>query len=235
MPRLLVTPSARARWGGPLAAFAPLAVAAMALALGLVAGLAAPARAQDSGAPPPAGKEEPVTTGWRPRPVRSGTVSLGGAVVYGTLLGSGLGQEFASGVGLGFNLRYRAGYDGAYGLSFEAHNFAVASEPDSDTGHHKLQVIETTFDYYAFGATRTRMPGYLVIGAGLAQTQITDRDGEKEFPGDGGVFKLGGGIEYWQTRSMTIDFSLRYHGVFLHQKLAHDIEAGLALNFYTSP
>jgi hypothetical protein len=28
---------------------------------------------------------------------------------------------------------------------------------------------------------------------------------------------------------------VRYHGVFLHQKLDHDLEAALALNFYTSP
>jgi hypothetical protein len=232
MPQPNVTRSARARWGGVFASSA----AVLAAALALCALRTAPARAQDTGAPPPASSEgEPVTTGWRPRPVRSGTVSLGAGLVYGSLLGPGLGKEFSNGLGLGFNLRYRSGSDAAYGLAFEAHNFAITNRPDSVTAHDKLQFIESTFDYYAFGATRTRMPHYIVVGAGLVQTRITDQDGEKEFPGDGGVFKIGGGIEYWQSRSMTIDFSVRYHGVFLHQKLDHDVEAGLAVNFYTSP
>ncbi len=230
MPRSPVMRSARARWSGILAALSLVAVALAA------PGLAPCARAQDTGQPPPASTEgTPVTTGWRPRPVRSGTVSLGGGIVYGTLLGPQLGEEFTNGLGLGFSLRYRSGQDAAYGLSFEAHSFAVKTQADSAAARDKLQLIETTFDYYSFGATRTRMPHYLVIGAGLVQTQITDHDGEKEYPGDGGVFKVGGGIEYWQTRNMTIDFSLRYHGVFLHQKLDHDIQAGLAVNFYTSP
>jgi len=235
MPGPHVMRSARVRWSGILASLALV----LAAALGLTAlGRATPAHAQDAATPPstvapPA--EQPALTGWRPRPVRSGTVSLGGGLDYGSLLGPGLGKEFSNGLGLGFNLRYRSGSDQAYGLGFEAHSFAVKTKADSVTAHDKLQIIETTFDFYTFGATRTRMPHYLVIGAGLAQTQITDQDGEKEYPGDGGVFKIGGGVEYWQSRSMTLDFSVRYHGVLLHQKLDHDVQAALTVNFYTSP
>jgi hypothetical protein len=222
MQRIGRTRSRGARWG------ATLWIVGM-IAMGWAA---RPAHAQDAaGTPPP----PPLETSWRPRPVRSGTVSLGGGPVYGTLLGAGLGKEFTNGLGLGFSLRYRSSFDQGYGLSFEAHNFAIGTKSDSAAGRNKLQYIETTFDYYAYGSTRTRMPRYLVLGAGLVQTRITDNDGEKEYPGDGGVFKVGAGLEYWQSRSMTIDFSVRYHGVFLHQKLDHDLEAALALNFYTSP
>jgi len=209
------------------------ALGALVVVAALLAGPVRPAHAQDSGGG--VTSKPDLTPSWRPRPVRNGTVSLGGGATFGTLLGPELGQEFANGLGLGFSLRYRTAYDQAYGLSFEAHNFSVVTSSVADTAHSKLQVIVTTLDYYAYGATRTRMPHYLVLGVGLAQTRINDNDGEKEYPGDGGVFKVGGGVEYWQSRNMTVDFSVRYHGVFLRQKLDHDLQAALALNFYTSP
>ena len=73
----------------------------------------------------------PVPEGWRPRPVRAGTVSLYGAAMYGTLLGSGpFGETFNHGVGLGFALRYRNSAESSLGLGFESHQFDGKSDAD---------------------------------------------------------------------------------------------------------
>jgi len=210
------------RWAGSLALFVFALIA-----------LAAPAFAQGSGAGTDSAH---AAEKWRPRPVRNGTVSLGGAALYGTLFGGGLfSDEFKSGLGVGFNLRYRTAPDQALGLGFESQVFAVKTEADSAAAHDRLQFIVTTFDYYKFFSVRKRMPAYLVLGAGIAQTRITDVDGEKEFPGDGGAFKVGAGLEYWIFRSMTLDAGVRYHGLLLQSQLNHQMQASLGLNFYASP
>ena len=172
---------------------------------------------------------------WRPRPVRTGTVSLGGQMLYGALLGGPFSDDFNTGLGAGFNLRYRTAADQAFGLSFESHNFGVKKPSDSAAGHDQLQIIVTTVDYTKFGSIRSRMPKYFQIGAGIAQTRITDNDQEKEYPGDGGVFKLGAGLEYWANRTLSLDLGVRYYGVLLQSKLNHDLQVGLGFNFYTSP
>jgi opacity protein-like surface antigen len=193
---------------------------------------------------PAAQAQDAASTGWRPRPVRTGTVSLGGQVLYGALLGGGtagvgethrFSEDFNHGVGVGFNLRYRTASDAAVALSFESHNFGVKVPTDSAAGFDHLQIITTTLDYMKYGATRSRMPHYLTIGVGLAQTRITDNDGEKEFPGDGGVVKLGAGLEYWGWRTLSLELGVRYYGVLLRSKLNHDVQAGIGFNFYTSP
>ena len=195
--------------------------------------------AQPAPAQQPAPTQEPAPTpapsGWRARPVRPGSVSLGGGVQYGTLLGGDFSDDFDAGVGVGFNLRYRTAADAAVALSFESHNFGVKVPTDSAAGHDKLQIITTTLDYVKFGATRTRMPRYFTIGVGIAQTRITDNDEEKEYPGDGGVFKLGAGMEYWAWRTLSLELGVRYYGVLLRSQLNHDVQVGLGFNFYTSP
>ncbi|MEP7027301.1 MAG: outer membrane beta-barrel protein [Candidatus Eisenbacteria bacterium] len=202
-----------------------LALVPLVLALG-----AGSALAQD--AAPTAG------TSWRPRPVREGTVSLGGQALYGSMVGGDFSKDFNGGLGASFNLRYRTAADQAFGLSFEAHNFkADPNVPagDSTLFLDRLQVIVTTIDFTKFAGVRSRVPKYVQVGAGLAQTRITDSDGEKEYPGDGGVFKVGGGFEYWVNRTLSLDLGVRYHGVLLRSKINHDVQVGLGLNFYTSP
>ena len=194
--------------------------------------VAQPAAAQQ---PAPTTEPAPAPTGWRARPVRPGSVSLGGGVQYGTLLGGDFSDDFNSGVGAGFNLRYRTAADAAVALSFESHNFGVKVATDSAAGHDKLQIITTTLDYVKFGATRSRMPRYVTIGVGIAQTRITDNDEEKEYPGDGGVFKVGAGMEYWAWRTLSLELGVRYYGVLLRSKVNHDVQVGLGFNFYTSP
>ena len=191
----------------------------------LLALVAAPAFAQDS----------TVVSTWRPRPVRPGTVSLGGQFIYGSLVGGEFSDDFDNGPGIGFNLRYRTAADAAVALSFEAQTFGAKVATDSAAGFDKLQYIVTTLDYMKFGSTRTRMPKYFTIGVGIAQSQITDNDEEKEFPGDGGVFKLGAGMEYWGWRTLSLEVGVRYYGVLLRSQLNHDVQVGLGFNFYTSP
>ena len=123
-----------------------------------VCALAAPASAQETTA----------STGWRSRPVRTGTVSLGGQLQYGALVGGEFSDDFNHGLGVGFNLRYRTASDAAIAVSFEAHNFDVKVPSDSAAGFNRLQFITTTLDYVKYGATRSRMPKYFTIGAGLA-------------------------------------------------------------------
>jgi opacity protein-like surface antigen len=186
--------------------------------------------AQGTTTPAPA-----VPDAWRPRLVRTGTVSIGFGANYGALLGGPFSDDFNNGLGAGFNLRYRTASDAAFGLSFEAHNFGTKAPSDSAAGHDHLQVIVTTIDYTKFASIRSRMPKYFQLGAGIAQTRVTDNDGEKEYPGDGGVFKVGAGLEYWANRTLSLDLSVRYNGVLLHSNLNHDLQVGLGLNFYTSP
>ena len=192
----------------------------------LLALVAAPAFAQDS---------TTTVSSFRPRPVRPGTVSLGGQFIYGSLVGGEFSDDFNNGPGAGFNLRYRTASDAAVALSFEAQNFGAKVATDSAAGFDKLQYIVTTLDYMKFSATRSRMPKYFTIGVGIAQSQITDNDEEKEYPGDGGVFKLGVGMEYWAWRTLSLELGVRYYGVLLRSELNHDVQVGLGLNFYTSP
>jgi len=204
-----------------------------ALALPLAAALPAPAAAQDTATP--AGTPA-APTGFRPRPVRSGTVALHGGALYGTLVGSGnFADTFNHGLGLDFGLRYRNSAESSLGISFESHQFDAKVEADSAAAPKKLQMVMTTLDYYRHYSVRSRTPRYLVIGAGLMQSRQTDMNDEKEFPGDGGVFKLGGGFEYWANRTLTLDVGLRYYGVLSQSSLNHDIQAALGINFYTSP
>jgi opacity protein-like surface antigen len=195
----------------------------------LLAAAPPPARAQAPDAPPP-------PAGFRPRIVRQGTVSLHGAALYGTLLGSGrFAETFSSGLGLGFALRYRSSQESSLGLGFEAHRFDAKVEADSAAAPKNLQLVVTTLDYTRHFNVRTRSPRYLVIGAGLMQSRQENNNEEKEFPGDGGVFKLGGGFEYWINRTLTVDFGVRYYGVLSQSQLNHDVQAGLGFAFYTSP
>jgi hypothetical protein len=200
-----------------------------------LAGLASPAFAQE---PAPAPAPTPAAeTGFRPRIVREGTVSLHGGAMYGKLLGGGrFADVFNAGLGAGFSVRYRTDRNASFGLAFESHHFdAKDGSPDSVTAPVSLQIITTTLDYFHFSNVRGRTPRYWVIGAGLAQSRQNDADDEREFPGDGGVFKVGGGFEYWLNRTMTAELGVRYYGVFSQGELNHDIQGLLGIAFYTSP
>lgn len=195
----------------------------------LLAGAPGPAHAQATSEPAP-------TTGWRPRIVRSGTVTLHGGALYGTLLGGGpYADTFNRGLGLGFALRYRNSQESSLGLGFEAHRFDAKIEADSASAPNHLQLVVTTLDYTRHFNVRSRSPRYLVFGAGLVQSRQENENGEKEFPGDGGAFKLGGGVEYWVNRTLTLEFGVRYYGVLSQSQLNHDVQTGLGLSFYTSP
>ena len=211
----------------PVALFAALVVAPL---LGAVA----PAAAQDTATPAPA--PGTIETGFRPRPVRAGTVALHGSALYGVLVGSGrFADEFNHGLGVGFGLRYRNSNQSSLGIAFESHQFDAKAPGDSAAAPKKLQMIMTTLDYYRHYSVRSRTPRYLVIGAGLMQSRRTDQDDVREYPGDGGVFKVGGGFEYWANRTLTFDVGLRYYGVLSESSLNHDIQAAVGINFYTSP
>jgi opacity protein-like surface antigen len=208
-------------------------IAALA-ALGL-AGAGPPLPVARAQTPPPA-PAEGATSAFRPRLVRQGTIALTGMASYGTLLESGrYGQTFNSGIGLGFGLRYRTSYEAAVGVSFESQRFDARAPGDSAAAAVRLNLVVTSLDYYRFFSHRSRVPRYLVLGVGLVQARQTDADGELEYPGDGGMFKVGGGIEYWMSRSLTADLNVRYNGVFSNSRLDHDFQIGLGLNFYTSP
>src|SRR5438128_1516913 len=93
---------------------------------------------------PPA--DTPAPGGWRARPVRQGTVSLGGQLLYSMLLAGKSGEptvdiagggtlkfanEFDNGLGAGFNLRYRTSPDAAIAITFEGQNYNVKVPSDS--------------------------------------------------------------------------------------------------------
>jgi opacity protein-like surface antigen len=194
---------------------------------------ASTARAQDS-SPPPA-----PPSGFRPRIVREGTLSLGMQGEYGSFIGtSGFGEEFNHGPALGVRVRYRFAEDQAFGISFEGQRFDSKVDSVSIFAPKYLSAITTTAEYYNYFQTRSRTPQYLMIGAGLLQTRAHLNDGETTFPGDGGVISVAAGAEYWWKRTLTFDLSLRYNG-FIHNDngsttLTHGVQAGLGFEFYTS-
>jgi opacity protein-like surface antigen len=96
-------------------------------------------------------------------------------------------------------------------------------------------MVMTTLDYYRHFNVRSRTPRYVVIGAGFMQSRQEDANDEREFPGDGGVFKVGGGVEYWMSRTVTAELGIRYYGVFSRSRLNHDVQANLGIAFYTTP
>ena len=198
-------------------------------ALALATGAAGAARAQGTVTELPA-------EGFRPRPVREGTLSLSGGGQYGSFFGrSDFGKDFDQGLGLGFRVRYRTDTASALGLSFESQVYGARVASVADTAAKSLQIIVNTLDYYRYMKTRSRMPRYWVLGAGLAQVRQKDNGGDREFPGDGGVFTAGLGAERWMNRNLTLDLGLRYYGVLHRSRLSHAAQAGVALNFYTSP
>jgi len=192
--------------------------------------------AQEGSLPPP---PAPHTTGWRPRVVRDGTLSLGLQGEYGSFVGtSGFGQSYNHGPALGVRIRYRFAEDQAFGISFESQRFNVKHDTTVPTDPKYLTAITTTAEYYNYFQTRSRTPQYLMIGAGLLQTRRHLNDSEIDFPGDGGVLSLGAGAEYWWKRTFSFDLSLRYNG-FIHSdngstSLSHGVQAGLGFEFYTS-
>jgi len=196
---------------------------------------ASTARAQDTSQPPPA-----PPTGFRPRVVREGTLSLGMQGEYGTLVGtSGFGDEFNHGPALAVRVRYRFAEDQAVGVSFETQRYDAKVDSVSEFAPKYLNAITTSIEYYNYFQTRKRTPQYLMIGAGLLQTRRKLNDSEIDFPGDGGVIILGAGAEYWWKRSLTFELSARYNGLIHSDEngattLTHGLEAGLGLHFYTS-
>jgi opacity protein-like surface antigen len=196
---------------------------------------ASTARAQDETQPPP-----PPTTGWKPRIVREGTLSLGLQGEYGSLIGnSGFGAEYNHGPAIAVRVRYRFAEDQAVGFSFEGQRFDAKVDSADAFAPKYLNAITTEIEYYNYFQTRSRTPQFLMIGAGLLQTRRHLNDSETDFPGDGGVISLGAGAEYWWKRTLTFELSLRYNG-FIHNdngttSLTHGVQAGLGFHYYTSP
>jgi opacity protein-like surface antigen len=194
---------------------------------------ASTARAQES-SPPPA-----PPSGFRPRVVREGTLSLGMQGEYGTMLGnSGFGAEYNHGPSLAVRVRYRFAEDQAVGVSFEAQRFDAKVDSVSEFAPKYLNALTTELEYYNYFQTRKRTPQYLMIGAGLLQTRRHLNDSEVDFPGDGGVLTLGAGAEYWWKRTLTFELSLRYNGLIHNDNgttnVTHSMQAGLGFHFYTS-
>jgi len=195
---------------------------------------ASTARAQDT-SPPPA-----PPSGFRPRVVRDGTLSLGMQGQYGTLVGtSGFGAEYNHGPSLGVRVRYRFAEDQAVGVSFETQRYDAKVDSAGQFAPKWLNAITTSIEYYNYFQTRKRTPQYLMIGAGLLQSRRHLNDSEVDFPGDGGVIILGAGAEYWWKRTLTFELSARYNG-FIHSNetgattLTHGFQAGIGFHFYTS-
>ena len=126
---------------------------------------ASTARAQDA-SPPPA-----PPSGFRPRVVREGTLSLGMQGEYGSFVGSsGFGSEYNHGPSLAFRVRYRFAEDQAFGVSFEGQRFDAKVDSVGEFAPKYLTAITTTLEYYNYFQTRSRTPQYLMIGAGLFLT-----------------------------------------------------------------
>ena len=181
-----------------------------------------------------------------PRPGQVG-VSLSGS--YGTLLDVGnVGDQFGSGPGMAFRVRYRARYERGFGLTFESHGFDVRMADstldlfsgtnlaaDSMFAYKKLNLFLYGVDFYQMFGTRTKTTKMVSIGAGLAHPLFALNDGENEYPlSDGAYLCAGVGIERFFWQSIAFDFGARYQAIFLDGKVNHDLQASVGLIFYAS-
>jgi len=220
MPSAFAARRGKAKWKG----------IAMGFLAGCLVGGVLPAAAQESSetAPPP--------SGFQPRIVREGTLSLGAQAGYGSfIVSNGFGRDFNTGLDLAVRVRYRTSRDQALGVSFEAQRYDAKKDPADPFDPKWLQCVTTTVEYYQYFNVRKRAPQYLLAGAGLLQTHEELNDGETDFPGDGGVITAGGGTEYWWKRVVSIDLSLRYYAMIRnHEHLAHAVQVAGGFHFYTS-
>lgn len=176
---------------------------------------------------------------WQPRIVREGTLSLGLMAQGGFIVA---GKEFSDiydfGLGLGVPLRYRIGRESALGITFAAQRYDAKEKGLELDDPKYMTALTTTVEYYQYFRVRRRSPRYLFIGAGLLQTRRKLESGETDFPGDGGVITLGGGIEFWWKRSLAFDLMLRYSGYVKNYEgstdFTHTLQLGLGFQFYTS-
>jgi len=181
-----------------------------------------------------------------PRPGQVG-VSLSG--LYGTLLETGnVGDQFGSGPGMAFRIRYRMRYERGFGLTFESHGCdarAADSLVDLFDGLHlaandpfaykKVNLFLYGVDFYQMFDTRSKVTKLLSVGAGIVHPQFALNDKENEYPfSDGAYLSAGAGLERFVWQSMAFDLSARYHAIFLDGKVNHDVQASVGLIFYAS-
>jgi len=176
---------------------------------------------------------------------RPGDIGFAGFAQYGALTKAGeIGEDFGSGPGFGFRLRYRMRYERALGLTFERQGFNPREKvtpppaPQPDTTVQTSTVVLTGLDIFQMFGTRTRTTRMLSVGVGLAQISQKLNDDETLASGvgvgDGFYVSLGGGVEYFFWQSWAVDVNMRYHAVILHETTNHDVQIGIGLVFYAS-
>jgi opacity protein-like surface antigen len=161
---------------------------------------------------------------------------------YGGLTKAGeIGDDYGSGAGFGFRLRYRMAYDRGLGLTFERQGFDPRRKSTAaDTVGTPLSttVILTGAEIYQMFGTRTRVTKMLSAGVGLAQVTQKLKGGETLSSGtgvgDGFFVSVGGGFEYFFWQSWAVDLSMRYQALILHETTNHDVQIAAGLVFYAS-
>jgi opacity protein-like surface antigen len=179
---------------------------------------------------------------------RAGQVGIGLQGQFGGLAQAGeLGNEFGTGAGLAFRLKYRTRYDRAAGLSFETRRldgrgyFVTPSAFLPGAGADSLPLKAVTLatygvDLYQFFNTRMRTQEFLCVSGGLAKISGWSSNGDVVTPlaGDGLYLGVGGGLERFVYRSWAVDISARYSAVFLDGSVNHDVQVALGMTLYAA-
>jgi opacity protein-like surface antigen len=155
---------------------------------------------------------------------RSATFSIGAqGQIAGLTSAKGDYQVFEmdglDGVGGGVSIRMRLAINrsSAVGINFEGQTFKrglpdnVISEfevAQNDTVE-SLQTTNVTADYYRYFWRRAKQTPYLVAGIGFYRPEIRFDEVQTSFPGSDLLFNLGGGVEHFFTRKVSLEFSYR--------------------------
>lgn len=150
---------------------------------------------------------------------RAGTLSMGMQGGAGILWGSGEFERGTSlvpydtfdwGGALAIHIRYALDRTHACGISFEDLRFDRDSKADpSLPGQYQLNNF--LFDYYLYFHRRYKVSRYLVLGAGFHRASMRLRESEVLLPGEGLTANLGAGMEYFASRAVSFDSSLRFY------------------------
>lgn len=180
---------------------------------------------------------------------RRRTPSVGGKLQYGCMgVNSDWSDVFRWGRGCAVSIRQYVARSQAIGLSFEQQRFKRRSDLPQSSGIRaadEIQFQTLMFDYYIYFHRMYRRTPYLVFSGGFYRPQriyeFTDIAGHKgsqvDYPSEGFLARIGGGLEYFVTRNFSIDATVS--GYYISAPgidgTTLTTEAALGIQLYVGP
>jgi hypothetical protein len=156
---------------------------------------------------------------------RRDTPSVGVQINLGNLgVDSYWGDAFGWGRGVNIHLRNQISRNRAIGITFEQQRYdseALLHGDDptkgEDTDYLNLQTL--LFDYFFYFNRPQRRCYYAVLSAGFYRPELVDTQQDPgqpktmnvRYPGENFMARVGGGVEYFVSRKLSVDTSLSFY------------------------